>query len=109
MSMRYQVRIYDISRLVDDNQMFTTAREAYELLTKEELKNPHCIYLNLSKKDNYNYGHSKEDILQLRYLSMLSRIEGEEYDEDIDKIFLGIKCKVIDTEKILKIVDYWFE
>lgn len=109
MASTFEVRIYDISRLVDQNQRFSTAKEAFELLTVEELNEPHCVYENLNRKDNYNYGHGKEDIIQLRYLGMLSRIEDEEYDEDSDKIFIGIKVRINKNERIVKIVDYWFE
>jgi len=101
----YEVKIYNISKMCDTRE-FTTPKEAYKLLTIEEINDPHCVYENIDKSDNYNYGHSKEDVLELRFLNLLTKdIKGEECDDDENsEIFLGIKIN-----KKGKISDYWFE
>lgn len=108
--LTYEVRIYKITNMCEQNK-FITAKEAFELLSEEELKTPYCVYENLSKNDNYNYGHTKEDILELRFLSMLTKINDEEEkdDEDDYEIFVGVKLKINVKKCKQKIVDYWFE
>ena len=113
MPLTYEVRIYNISRIFNEcKDNFSQPYEAYKLLTREEMKNPYCVYENLSKEDSYNYGHSKDDILDLQMLRMITKDLNDEIieeDEEEEGIFVGVKVIINLKNKMEKIVDCWFE
>lgn len=99
MSRIYEVRQYNVSRIIE-NEQFDTAKEAYKLLTNEELKDPHCVYENVGKKDNYKFGgfyYKKE---------LIKRIENIDH-ENCPLICIQIRINVVTNST--KILDYWFE
>jgi hypothetical protein len=103
MLFTYEVRQYDISKMIGIIEYVNTPKEVYKLLTREELLNPHCVYENLTKKDKYigiDIGYIIERIKRMD--------EDKKDEEDNNKAFLCIKVK-INKRKKEKIVDYWFE
>lgn len=99
MPRMYEVRQYNISRIIEDKQ-FDTAKDAYKLLTTEELRDPYCVYENVDKKDNYKFGgfdNKKE------FIKRINKID----DEHCPLICIQLRIN-IDTGST-KILDYWFE
>lgn len=93
----YEVRQYNAFRII--KQQFNTAKDAYKLLTNEELIDPHCVYENISKKDDYKSGGYDDKI------EWMNKIE--KTDEDIPLICIKIRINTDTGSK--KILDYWFE
>lgn len=97
MLFTYEVRQYDISKMIDIIKCVDTPKEVYNLLTYEELINPHCIYENLTKKDKY---------VGIDINCIIERMKMMDKDEET---FLCVKVKINIKTKKEKIVDYWFE
>ncbi len=95
----YEVRQYNALRIIK-NQQFNTAKEAYKLLTNEELIDPHCVYENISKKDDYKAGGFNDKI---EWMNKIDKMD----DEYVPLICVKIRIN-IDTG-LKKILDYWFE
>lgn len=89
----YEVRQYDISKIIDVIKYLDTEKDVYNLLTREELCDPYCVYENLSKKDKY-IGISKDELMR--------RI-GKEI------LLVCVRIKINIETKKEKILDYWFE
>ena len=103
MLFTYEVRQYDISKMIDIIEYVNTPKEVYKLLTREELLNPHCVYENLTKKDKYigiDIGYIIERI---------KRMDKDEEDKEDEETFLCVKVKINIKTKKEKILDYWFE
>jgi hypothetical protein len=96
MSHIYEVRQYNASRIIKKEQ-FNTAKDTYELLTRKELEDPHCVYENISKKDDYKDGEFDDKTEWMRKMN----------DEDFPLICVIIRINVKTRSK--KILDYWFE
>lgn len=92
MSSTYEVRQYNISKIIEFVGYYDTPKEVYKLLTREELRDPHCVYENLSKKDKY---------IGVDVCDLIERIDEE--------LFVCIKVKINVETKKEKIVNYWFE
>jgi hypothetical protein len=98
MTKIYEVRQYNAFRII--KQKFNTAKEAYKLLTNEELIEPYCVYENISKKDDYKFG-GFNDIIE--WMNKIEKMD----DEYVPLICVKIRIN-IDTG-LKKILDYWFE
>jgi len=94
----YEVRQYNAFRII--KQKFNTAKEAYKLLTNEELIDPYCVYEKISKKDDYKAGGFNDKI---EWMNKIEKMD----DEYIPLICVKIRINV-DTG-LKKILDYWFE
>jgi hypothetical protein len=94
----YEVRQYNAFRIIK-NQQFNTAKEGYKLLN-EELIDPHCVYENISKKDDYKTGGFNDKI---EWMNKIDKMD----DEYVPLICVKIRIN-IDTG-LKKILDYWFE
>jgi len=95
----YEVRQYN-AHIIIKNQQFNTAKEAYKLLTNEELIDLHCVYENISKKDDYKAGGFNDKI---EWMNKIDKMD----DEYVPLICVKIRIN-IDTG-LKKILDYWFE
>jgi hypothetical protein len=105
MLFTYEVRQYDISKMINIIEYVNTPKEVYKLLTREELLNPHCVYENLTKKDKY-IGIDIDCIIE-----RIKRMNEDEEDEtdETNETFLCVKVKINIKTKKEKILDYWFE
>jgi hypothetical protein len=95
----YEVRQYNALKII--KQQFNTAKEAYKLLTNEELIDPHCVYENISKKDDYKAGGFNDKI---EWMNKIDKMDSEY----IPLICVKIRINTADTG-LKKILDYWFE
>jgi hypothetical protein len=96
MSRTYEVRQYNASRIIEQKQ-FSTAKDAYKLLTKKELKDPYCVYENISKKDDYKAEAFNDKTEWIKKMN----------DEDCPLICVIIRYNM--EKRTKKILDYWFE
>lgn len=95
----YEVRQYNAHKIIK-NQQFNTAKEAYKLLTNEELIDPHCVYENISKKDDYKADGFNDKI---EWMNKIDKMD----DEYIP--FICVKIRINIDTGLKKILDYWFE
>jgi hypothetical protein len=98
----YEIEQYNAYRIIKDEQ-FDTAKEAYKLLTKKELIDPHCVYENIDKKDNYKFKGFYNKNEWMKKIEVIEVID----DEYVPLICVKIRINV-DTG-LKKILDYWFE
>jgi DnaJ-class molecular chaperone len=97
------VRQYNASRIIEHEE-FDTAEEAYELLTKKELKDPYCIYENISKKDDYKFGGFDD---KMEWIKKIKDMNEDENNDNIPLICVKVRINIETRSK--KILDYWFE